>query len=225
MINFEKHSKIHFSFSFFGFLSFFSSNYAPTIAIQKEAEKQGCQQVLWLHGEDHLVTEVGTMNVMVFWTNENGGKFICQVSFDVPALYFICFRYLVCLICPVAEKELVTAPLDGLILPGVTRRSLLDLSRQWVITSTTRIKEDIHSIRFENWKNEKRKKKLQMKNDFFLLRTMNVFHELKMARTMMLVLFWQFLFLIDENFQFLPLELKFSCNVWCNDLVRISTGE
>lgn len=32
-----------------------------------------------------------------------------------------------------AEKELVTPTLDsGLILPGVTRQSLLDLAREWV---------------------------------------------------------------------------------------------
>lgn len=31
-----------------------------------------------------------------------------------------------------AERELVTPPLDGLILPGVTRQSLLDLARGWV---------------------------------------------------------------------------------------------
>lgn len=31
-----------------------------------------------------------------------------------------------------AERELVTPPLDGIILPGVTRQSLLDLSRTWV---------------------------------------------------------------------------------------------
>ena len=43
------------------------------------------------------VTEVGTMNFFVFWINENG------------------------------EKELVTPPLDGTILPGITRMSLLDL--------------------------------------------------------------------------------------------------
>ncbi len=30
------------------------------------------------------------------------------------------------------EKELVTPPLDGVILPGVTRQSLLDLAREWV---------------------------------------------------------------------------------------------
>lgn len=30
-----------------------------------------------------------------------------------------------------AERELLTPPLDGLILPGVTRQSILELSRQW----------------------------------------------------------------------------------------------
>lgn len=35
-------------------------------------------------------------------------------------------------LCPSAERELVTPPLDGIILPGVTRQSLLDLARQWV---------------------------------------------------------------------------------------------
>lgn len=29
------------------------------------------------------------------------------------------------------EKELVTPPLDGMILPGVTRDSILQLARQW----------------------------------------------------------------------------------------------
>lgn len=31
-----------------------------------------------------------------------------------------------------AERELITPPLDGIILPGVTRQSLLDLARGWV---------------------------------------------------------------------------------------------
>jgi hypothetical protein len=30
-----------------------------------------------------------------------------------------------------SEKELVTPPLDGLILPGITRASILELSREW----------------------------------------------------------------------------------------------
>ena len=29
------------------------------------------------------------------------------------------------------EKELITAPLDGTILEGVTRQSVLDLARKW----------------------------------------------------------------------------------------------
>uniref|UniRef100_A0A3Q2QCN8 Branched-chain-amino-acid aminotransferase n=1 Tax=Fundulus heteroclitus TaxID=8078 RepID=A0A3Q2QCN8_FUNHE len=76
-------------------------NYGPTIAVQMEALKQGCQQVLWLHGEDEEITEVGTMNLFIYWTNTKG------------------------------DRELVTPPLDGIILPGVTRQSLLDLSRAW----------------------------------------------------------------------------------------------
>lgn len=32
---------------------------------------------------------------------------------------------------PAGTKELVTPPLDGTILPGVTRQSILDLARQW----------------------------------------------------------------------------------------------
>uniref|UniRef100_A0A8C2WFZ2 Branched-chain-amino-acid aminotransferase n=1 Tax=Cyclopterus lumpus TaxID=8103 RepID=A0A8C2WFZ2_CYCLU len=76
-------------------------NYGPTIAVQSEAVKRGCQQVLWLYGEQEEITEVGTMNLFIYWTNEKG------------------------------EKELFTPPLDGIILPGVTRQSLLDLARTW----------------------------------------------------------------------------------------------
>ncbi|KAK7099498.1 branched-chain-amino-acid aminotransferase, cytosolic-like isoform X1 [Littorina saxatilis] len=78
------------------------ANYAPTIQIQDTAVKEeGCQQVLWLYGEDHMMTEVGTMNLFVYLINEKG------------------------------EEELVTPPLNGLILPGVTRKSLLELAREW----------------------------------------------------------------------------------------------
>ncbi|XP_063292921.1 branched-chain-amino-acid aminotransferase, cytosolic-like [Pelobates fuscus] len=76
-------------------------NYGPTIYVQHEATKEGCQQVLWLYGDDHQVTEAGTMNFFLYWINEQG------------------------------EEELLTPPLNGLILPGVTRQSLLDLARQW----------------------------------------------------------------------------------------------
>ncbi|ESO91755.1 hypothetical protein LOTGIDRAFT_163115 [Lottia gigantea] len=77
------------------------SNYAPTIEVQSNAVKAKCQQVLWLYGEDHQLTEVGTMNLFMYWTNEEG------------------------------VDELITHPLDGLVLPGVTRSSLIKLAEEW----------------------------------------------------------------------------------------------
>jgi len=50
------------------------SNYGPTVAVQKLAEEQGLQQVLWLYGPDCQLTEVGTMNIFVLVKNEQGGK-------------------------------------------------------------------------------------------------------------------------------------------------------
>ncbi|XP_039188827.1 branched-chain-amino-acid aminotransferase, cytosolic isoform X1 [Crotalus tigris] len=76
-------------------------NYGSSIYAQREAMELGCQQVLWLYGDDHQITEVGTMNLFLYWQNENG------------------------------ENELATPPLDGIILPGVTRQSILDLARKW----------------------------------------------------------------------------------------------
>lgn len=35
------------------------------------------------------------------------------------------------------EEELATPPLDGIILPGVTRQSILELARKWVKTVKT----------------------------------------------------------------------------------------
>ncbi|XP_040313574.1 branched-chain-amino-acid aminotransferase, mitochondrial isoform X1 [Herpailurus yagouaroundi] len=76
-------------------------NYGPTVLVQEEAKKRGCEQVLWLYGPDHQLTEVGTMNIFIYWTYEDG------------------------------VLELVTPSLDGIILPGVVRQSLLDLARTW----------------------------------------------------------------------------------------------
>ncbi|ELK24708.1 Branched-chain-amino-acid aminotransferase, cytosolic [Myotis davidii] len=76
-------------------------NYGSSLFAQCEAVENGCQQVLWLHGEDNQITEVGTMNLFLYWINEDG------------------------------EEELATPPLDGIILPGVTRQSILDLARKW----------------------------------------------------------------------------------------------
>ena len=69
-------------------------NYAPTLKIgRKGNERHGCDQALWLLHD--YVTEVGTMNLFVFWKNERG------------------------------EDELITPPLDGTILPGITRDSII----------------------------------------------------------------------------------------------------
>ena len=73
-------------------------NYAPTLRIQRSGlQKHNCDQVLWLLHD--YVTEVGTMNLFVFWKNEDG------------------------------EDELITPPLDGTILPGITRDSILEIAK------------------------------------------------------------------------------------------------
>ncbi|KAK2584297.1 hypothetical protein KPH14_006693 [Odynerus spinipes] len=77
------------------------SNYGPTIKMVKKATEKGYQQVLWLYGEHNEVTEVGAMNIFMVYINDDG------------------------------ERELVTPPLNGLILPGVIRNSILALSREW----------------------------------------------------------------------------------------------
>ncbi|CAO1637762.1 unnamed protein product [Parajaminaea phylloscopi] len=75
------------------------ANYAPGIKPQMEAAKRGFQQNLWLFGDEHYLTEVGTMNLFVVIRGDDG------------------------------VTELVTPPLNGMILPGVTRDSILSLAR------------------------------------------------------------------------------------------------
>jgi len=78
------------------------SNYAPTIYVGQIAAQYNCHQALWLFGPDQEITEVGSMNIFALFKKENG------------------------------KLELVTPPLDsGLILPGVTRRSVLELAREF----------------------------------------------------------------------------------------------
>ncbi|KAF3814813.1 hypothetical protein GH733_017089 [Mirounga leonina] len=57
-----------------------SWNYGPTVLVQQEAKKRGCEQVLWLYGPDQQLTEVGTMNIFIYWTHEDGG----EPSHDTP---------------------------------------------------------------------------------------------------------------------------------------------
>lgn len=61
------------------------SNYAPTIHVQKEAISKGLQQVLWLYGPEHQLTEVGTMNIFTFFVNDKGGEqTTISIHFDFP---------------------------------------------------------------------------------------------------------------------------------------------
>lgn len=66
-----------------------------------EAAKKGFSQILWLLGPEHNITEVGTMNLFVLLKDEKG------------------------------KLQLFTPALDGTILPGITRKSVLELVRGW----------------------------------------------------------------------------------------------
>ena len=94
------------------------ANYAPCIVPQLEAAKRGFHQNLWLfsEGEDEYVTEVGTMNF-----------FAAVKSKSQPG-----------------TKELWTAPLDGTILEGVTRDSVLALARERLVPEGW----EVHERRF-----------------------------------------------------------------------------
>ena len=74
------------------------ANYGPSLAAQAEARARGYDQILWLFGERALVTEAGASNFFVVWVDAKG------------------------------VKQLVTPGLqEGIILPGITRRSVLEL--------------------------------------------------------------------------------------------------
>ena len=48
------------------------ANYAAGIAAQKTAIEKGYVQNLWLHGPEHYITEVGTMNAFVAFKKPDG---------------------------------------------------------------------------------------------------------------------------------------------------------
>ncbi|KAG1860817.1 aminotransferase [Suillus subluteus] len=79
-----------------------AANYGPCVIAQKNAANQGYAQNLWLQGPGHWLTEAGTMNLFVVIKDRGG------------------------------VSELITPPLDGMILPGVTRDSVLTLARNHV---------------------------------------------------------------------------------------------
>ncbi|KAL9059701.1 MAG: hypothetical protein Q9162_001002 [Coniocarpon cinnabarinum] len=83
------------------------ANYAPGIVPQMQAATEGYHQILWLFRDDSpegkgedYVTEVGTMNLFVAFQHADG------------------------------RKELVTPPLDGTILEGIVRESIVELAHE-----------------------------------------------------------------------------------------------
>ncbi len=76
-----------------------AANYAVALHPAEVAKAKGFSQVLWLSGPEHSVSEVGTMNIFMVWKTPSG------------------------------TTELITPPLDGTILPGVTRQSVLELAK------------------------------------------------------------------------------------------------
>lgn len=79
------------------------ANYAPCILPQLEAAGRGFHQNLWLFGDDQRLTEAGAMNVFVVLRDAAG------------------------------RLELATPELDGTILEGVTRDSVLALARERLV--------------------------------------------------------------------------------------------
>ena len=77
-----------------------AGNYAASLVAQKQAQGEGCDQVVWLDAvQRNYIEEMGGMN-MFFVYQENG------------------------------ETTIATPELTGTLLPGITRDSLLQLARE-----------------------------------------------------------------------------------------------
>lgn len=78
------------------------ANYGPSLQANQDCVKKGYCQVLWLLGKEGIVTEAGASNFFTVIKDAESGK-----------------------------TQILTCPLStGVILPGVTRRSVLELLRQ-----------------------------------------------------------------------------------------------
>jgi branched-chain amino acid aminotransferase len=75
-----------------------AGNYAPTFVAQIEAERDGCQQVLWLDSTERR------------WIEEMSGMNLFLVSGRGP------------------RAEIITSPLTGTLLPGVTRDTVMKIA-------------------------------------------------------------------------------------------------
>jgi branched-chain amino acid aminotransferase len=79
-------------------------NYAASFVAQQQAVEQGCDQVVWLDAAEHRwVEEMGGMNLFFVHEGAGGGA-------------------------GAGGPQIVTPPLTGTLLPGITRDSLLRLA-------------------------------------------------------------------------------------------------
>ncbi|KAF2198739.1 hypothetical protein GQ43DRAFT_457636 [Delitschia confertaspora ATCC 74209] len=88
-------------------------NYAPCIRVERDAKKHGFQQVLWTTPgveDEEFVGEAGTMNVFVVLRHR--GRLEWRGEQEETEVF-----------------ELVPPPLDGTILPGITRSCVLELAK------------------------------------------------------------------------------------------------
>lgn len=93
-----------------------SLNYAPTFRPQELAAQKGYDQCLWILGENKKVTEAGAMNFFVVLRRVDGRELL--------SAKFHCRRLLTGI---ASDFDVFTPPMDGTILPGVTRASCLEL--------------------------------------------------------------------------------------------------
>jgi branched-chain amino acid aminotransferase len=86
-------------------------NYGPSVVPHHQAHLNGSNQTLWLIDGDRI-TEANGMNIFAVIRSKDSEKL-----------------------------ELATPPLDGLILPGVTRDSVLKLAREKLASSSFHVSE------------------------------------------------------------------------------------
>ncbi|KAI9039207.1 uncharacterized protein KD926_009841 [Aspergillus affinis] len=98
-----------------------AANYGPSLLAQHKAQEAGYDQVMWLFGSDRQVTEAGASNLFFIWRSLQGTL--------------------------QGRLQLITAPLENnLILPGVTRRSVLELARSRMSVGKFSIEDFPHSV-------------------------------------------------------------------------------
>lgn len=99
----------------------FAGNYAASLAAQQQAEEKGCDQVVWLDAvERTYIEEMGGMNLAFIYPDETAD----------------------------AGVRLVTPALSGSLLPGITRKSLLQAAEDLGMNVEER------RISTADWKND-----------------------------------------------------------------------